>query len=79
HGQRHPVSTRMPLWWHPGSSYPLYAEGDVIENFKANKFTLLIFLHGDRARMPRPILDYIAKTYTRAEGYDLMDVYRLRQ
>ncbi len=40
---------------------------------------LLIFLRGDRTRMPRPILDYIAKTYTRAEGYDLMDVYRLRQ
>ncbi len=69
----------LPLWWHPGSSYPLYAEGDVIENFKANKFMLLIFLRGDRTRMPRPILDYIAKTYTRAEGYDLMDVYRLRQ
>lgn len=69
----------LPLWWHPGSSYPLFAEGDVIENFKANKFTLLIFLHGDRTRMPRPILDYIAKTYTRTEGYDLMDVYRIRQ
>jgi hypothetical protein len=67
----------LPLWWHPGSSYPLQLETAIIRQFEASQFTLLIFLHDDRTRMPPPILHYIESKYTRQDGFSDLDVYRL--
>ena len=68
----------LPLWWHPGSSYPLWMEKEVVNRFKMDRFTLIIFLHDDRTRIPQKILEYIDKNYIRLNGFDDLDVYRPR-
>jgi hypothetical protein len=71
-----PSPRGLPLWWHPGSSYPLKLEATIIQQFDTDRFTLLLFLQGDRTRMPQPILDYIESKYTRQDGFRELDVLR---
>lgn len=58
----------LPLWWHPGTSFPLGQEQAVVTAWKASHFDVLLFLHNDRTQIPRGILDeidhnYVGKTY----------------
>jgi hypothetical protein len=55
--------TGLPLWWHPGSSYPVKLESQIIFTFKKSNFDKLIFLEGDRTRMPQEVLMYIKNNY----------------
>jgi hypothetical protein len=75
-GLQSPVG--MPLWWHPGSSYPLTIENDLIELFKSSQFTLLLFLRNDRTRVPKAISEYIDAEYIRQPEFVTLDVYRKR-
>lgn len=69
----------LPLWWHPGSSYPLSIEKSLVDNFAANHFTLLIFLSQDRTRIPRQIIEYINNNYDIVDGFKMIDVYRRKR
>ena len=53
----------LPLWWHPGSSFPEPALPRIASAWKQSNFDLLIFLHNDRTRMPAAILDVIQQNY----------------
>lgn len=74
-----PSPNKMPIWWHPGSSYPLSLEPQISEAFQRQHFSLVIFLKDDRTRLPIPILEYIAKNYIQAPGFDLIDVFLVKQ
>jgi hypothetical protein len=65
----------LPLWWHPGTSYPTTAEKQVIDTFKADRFAAVIFRKGDTTRVPEPILEFIGVNYEKAAGYAALDVY----
>ncbi|HEV2576555.1 MAG TPA: hypothetical protein VGU25_05035 [Acidobacteriaceae bacterium] len=53
----------LPLWWHPGSAYPLPAEPAILAAFEADRPQLLIFLHDDRSHMPTALLDRMSREY----------------
>ncbi len=58
------VSPRgLPLWWHPGSSYPLQYEPQILAAFAADHPQLLIFLHDDRSHMPAALLAHMSHEY----------------
>lgn len=74
---------QLPLWWHPGSSFP---KGQVLEIAKAwedARFEVLVFLAGDRTRVPQRIVDDIARDYvqlprsseSRTQSEARIDVY----
>ena len=54
----------LPLWWHPGSSFPEGALPQIVQAWQDNHFDLLVFLHGDRTRVPGAILHLIDRDYT---------------
>jgi hypothetical protein len=67
--------TGLPLWWHPGTSYSLKDEGNVINEFKNKNFDIIVFLKDDRTRLPQVILTYIDSSYRKSEKYDSLDLY----
>ncbi len=54
----------LPLWWHPGTSFPFSAGPAVLNAWQNDHLDLLIFLHDDRTRVPQPILDLMSRRYT---------------
>ncbi len=72
-GLRSPLG--LPLWWHPGTSYPMQAQGAVVRAFARDHFSLLMFVKGDRTRMPAALLALIARDYSSVEGFEALDVY----
>lgn len=67
----------LPLWWHPGTSYSLNDSENVIGEFMARNFDILVFLRDDRTRIPEEILIHINSTYKKVEKYNFIDVYYL--
>ncbi len=53
----------LPLWWHPGSSYPLEYEPRILAAFEADRSQLLICLHDDRSHMPAALLETMSHEY----------------
>lgn len=53
----------LPLWWHPGSSYPLSSLPAILAAFDADRPQVLIFLHDDRSHMPAALLDRMSREY----------------
>ena len=53
----------LPLWWHPGSSYPERDTTEIVQAWEADQFDLLLFPHNDRTRVPQKIMDDIAQKY----------------
>ena len=66
----------FPLWWHPGSSYAVRDTGRIMRLFQAERFAHLVFLDGDRTRMPQEILEYMAACYRRQPGHGVLEFYR---
>ncbi len=58
-----PSPEGLPLWWHPGTSFPVSDEQAILNAWQANHFGLIVFLHDDRTRMPKAILDEISRDY----------------
>jgi len=70
----------LPLWWHPGTSYSVRDDQDkAIRAFEDNLFDKLIFLKDDRTRMPRAILDIIARDYRLRQTGQALDIYDRRR
>ncbi len=74
-----PSPAHMPLWWHPGSSYNIRDEKKVISIFTNFNFDVLIFLKGDRTRMPQAIIDYISENYYIYKPSVYLDIYKHNQ
>jgi tetratricopeptide (TPR) repeat protein len=66
----------MPLWWHPGTSYGLFDEKKIINNFIKAKFDVLIFPKVEKFRIPDEILYFIADHYWLDAKYQYIDVYK---
>ena len=76
----------MPLWWHPGTSYGIFDEKKIVENFIQAKFDVLIFIKS-RCNVPSPfapkpfalpkeIQNFIAENYWLDDKYQYIDLYR---
>jgi len=70
-----PSPRGFPLWWHGGTSYRWSDEPVIVQRFIAADFDTLIFLPGDRTRMPTEILLHIAREYRPREGSPFLEVY----
>jgi hypothetical protein len=70
--------SKMPLWWHPGSSYSLLDQEKIVRQFVDLDFKLLVFSKGDRTRMPPELVYWIEQNYERVEGFQAIDVYRVK-
>ena len=68
----------LPLWWHPGTSYPESKTDKISAAWGADRFDRLIFVHGDRDNIPPGILQQIARSYVPVPGTRMLDVYRRR-
>jgi hypothetical protein len=53
----------LPLWWHPGSSFPFSAQPAILAAFERDRPQVLIFLHDDRSHMPAALLDRMSREY----------------
>jgi hypothetical protein len=69
----------LPIWWHPGSSYPASDAVAVSRTLESADFDLLIFLKGDYTRMPRRALLHRLRSYDRVSGFGELDVYLRRK
>lgn len=70
-----PSPRGMPLWWHPGTSYGLFDEKKIIENFIRSKFDVVIFLKDYRFRMPPEISIFIMDNYLMDNKYKFIDLF----
>lgn len=69
----------LPIWWHPGSSFPLSDFVAVSQAFENDRFDLLIFLKDDNTRMPVGALQHKLSSYDRVPGFSELDVYVSRK
>jgi hypothetical protein len=69
----------LPMWWHPGSSYPESSEAEVERTWEDNHFDELLFLHRDRTRLPKAILAKIEREYVLAEPQSLQGFWEERE
>lgn len=68
--------SKMPLWWHPGSSFSLKDTNSIFINFKKNNFNKLIFLKDDKTRMPLSLVKYIdCEDFYVKKQTNYLDVY----
>ena len=56
----------MPLWFDSEAAWPAGAERKVLENFRANKFDVLIFFQGDTTNMPSDLIETIDREFINA-------------
>ena len=64
YAREHLASPRgLPLWWHPGSSYPLDAVPQIVQAFDQDRPAMLIFLHDDRSYLPEPLVEHMDRDY----------------
>jgi hypothetical protein len=73
-----PSPRGLPIWWHPGTSYPLQADGEISRRFGESRFDLLVFARDDFTRIPEGVLSIIASRYRRMGGYSAVTVFTLR-
>lgn len=69
----------LPIWWHPGSSFPLEDFVAVSRAFENDDFDVLIFLKDDYTRMPVAALLHKLPAYERVPGFSELDVYVRRR
>jgi len=65
----------LPIWWHPGSSYPLNRHGQIVLRWRASRFRTLVFLRGDFTRIPVGILRSIARDYFAVKEFPDLSVF----
>lgn len=61
---------QMPLWFHPGLSWPLRAEGALTERWASRSFDVVILYKNDAGEMPDRMKDLIRQGYEfRSPGF----------
>jgi hypothetical protein len=70
----------LPLWWHPGTSYPLDRQGQIEQNWVDDRFDVLIFAKNDRdlfpgSMFPERLWIEVAKKYRLDPSFTGIDVY----
>lgn len=66
---------QLPLWWHPGSSYPVKDQNNITHAFDLDYFDLLVFLKADRTGMPESVLHDIALNFHQIQTTDQLEIY----
>jgi hypothetical protein len=79
-GRRGASPLGMPNWWHPGTSYPLAKASQISEDWKRDRFDVLIFNATEyREQMPAEIGKAIDAGYVRVVGTNAIHVYKVRR
>jgi hypothetical protein len=65
-------SKGLPVFWHPGVSYSLKKEPEIVKSFRESKFDLCIFLKDDFTYMPRAILQILSMEFEKVQGQELI-------
>jgi hypothetical protein len=70
-------AVRLPIWWHPGNSYPASETDKIVEEFKKNRFQTCIFLKGDVGYFPSALRNFLDTNYKKTSTasvnvYDLL-------
>ena len=63
----------LPIWWHPGSAYPLHKEKEIIHRWQEHAFDLLILNKNDFTRLLKEIIQLINNNYIETELKTLSD------
>lgn len=67
----------MPVWWHPGSSFPQSMTREIVERFIAQRFKTCVFLldpssdEVDFTRLPDGIVQELSRSYRRTDYTDI--------
>ena len=69
----------LPIWWHPGSSYPLDQEPEIDSRWSQLEFGTLIFLRGNFTRIPLAIQNSISRDYEQCAGFPDLSVFVRRK
>ncbi len=70
---------QLPLWWDPGTSYPLAMEAEVASAWRDHGFDLLMFPRSERVGIPARILNDMDRDYVISPGTKYVDVYLRRR
>jgi hypothetical protein len=65
----------LPLWWHPGTSYPLDQRTEIFSRWNASQFQTLVFLNRDFTRIPPVILRLVARDYLLVKEFPDLSVF----
>lgn len=65
----------LPVWWHPGSSFSVDDMAGVLNALDNDNFNVMIFLKGDRTRMPILPLQRKLTSYEQVAGFKELDVF----
>ncbi len=76
-GLRSPRS--LPIWLHPGTSFPAWREGEVINKWRKSHFSTLVFLKGDYTYYPPALLRTIKNDYICDQTYPYLTVFRAKR
>jgi hypothetical protein len=68
----------VPVWWHPGTSYPLSLEPTVDKAWEDDNFDVLIFAKNDRTRFPGILRGFIRMNYIQDMSFKAIDVFYRR-
>jgi len=68
----------LPLWWHPGTSYPVSHTNEIVHAWSEDHFDTVIFVHNLLVNIPPAILDQVRENYVQLPGTSTIDVYKLR-
>ncbi len=66
---------RLPVWWHPGTSFRAADEPELLAAWRAHHFATLIFLKDDYTYYSLPFLRIIKGTYHQDNGFPGLTVF----
>lgn len=66
---------RLPIWWHPGTSFSSRQADEFTVKFINNNFDAIILMRNDFKRMPEPIVAYIKSSHFSLIACLSVDIY----
>lgn len=75
---RLPSPPGLPLWWHPGSSYPRKKESELLLEWDRQKFQVAIFLKDDFTYFSPARMKLLTSGYVRDDSNPLLTIMRRR-
>ena len=61
----------LPVFWHPGVSYSLKKEPEIVNSFHEDKFDLCVFLKDDFTYMPQGVMQILSMEFEKVQGREL--------
>ena len=74
-----PSPPRLPLWLHPGSSYPVKNEDELLIEWNSQKFSSVVYRKDDYTYHSAARMKLLVDNYYRDEAYSMLTVMRRRK